>query len=76
MNPNSNQEVRSKHIFGKCADHFHLVLERLVLLDHGKVEPSPVQIINNFLVTIKVLNYKRSFSVRECSQSSLNISYI
>lgn len=30
-----------------------------MLLDHGKVEPSPVQKINNFLVTIKVLNYKR-----------------
>jgi len=28
-------------------------------LDHGKVEPSPVQIINNLLLTIKVLNYKQ-----------------
>lgn len=59
MTHNTNQEVRSKHIIGRCADYFHLVLEMLMLLDHGKVEPPPVRIINNLLVTIKLLNYKQ-----------------
>jgi len=59
MTHNSDQEVRSKHTFGTCADHFHLVLEMLMPLDRGKVEPSPVQIINNLLVTVKLLNCKQ-----------------
>lgn len=47
-----NQEVKSKHIFERCADRFHLVLEMLMSLDHGKVEPSPVWIINNLLASM------------------------
>lgn len=31
----------------------------LMPLDHGKVEPPPVRIINNLLVTTKLLNYNQ-----------------
>lgn len=51
-------------------------------LDHGKVEPSPVQIINNLLLTIKVLNYKQFLTTEVNVLSALrnavytiNISY-
>lgn len=37
----------SKYFYRRCADHFRLVLETLIPFDHGEMEPSPVQKINN-----------------------------